>query len=43
MTANYVYRRADLERNHEAYVRDGRIRAARQIESLAREARPVDR
>ncbi len=43
MTANYVYRRADLERNHEAYVRDGRIRAARQIESLAREARPMDR
>ena len=42
MTANYVYRRADLERNHEAYVRDGRIRVARQIESLAREARPMD-
>jgi malonyl-CoA decarboxylase len=34
MTVNYVYRLADLERNHEAYARHGRARAARGIESL---------
>jgi len=38
MTVNYVYRLADLERNHEAYARQGRTRAARQIESLSRDA-----
>jgi len=38
MTVNYVYRLADLERNHEAYAREGRTCAARQIESLSRDA-----
>jgi malonyl-CoA decarboxylase len=43
MTVNYVYRLADLERNHEAYAREGRTRAARRIESLARDARQTVR
>jgi malonyl-CoA decarboxylase len=38
MSVNYVYRLADLERNHEAYTRDGRASAARRVESLSREA-----
>ena len=42
MTVNYVYHLADLERNHEAYAREGRTRAARQIEWLSHEARPID-
>ena len=40
---NYFYRLSDLERNHEAYTRDGEIVAASEIESLAKRkaARPV--
>jgi len=34
LTANYVYRLGDLERNHAAYTRDRRVVAARRIESL---------
>jgi malonyl-CoA decarboxylase len=34
ITVNYVYGLAELERNHEAYSREGRIRAARRIERL---------
>src|SRR6185295_16168986 len=35
LTVNYVYHLADLERNHVAYAREGRTRAARQIEWLS--------
>ena len=38
MTVNYVYALPDLERNHEAYSREGRVNAARRIESLAQTA-----
>jgi malonyl-CoA decarboxylase len=38
MTVNYVYGLADLERNHEAYSREGRINTTRRIDSLSREA-----
>jgi len=37
ITVNYVYDLENLERNHEAYSTEGRVRAARRIESLARE------
>ena len=37
--ANYVYRLADLERNHESYARDYNVIASRQIERLARQSR----
>jgi malonyl-CoA decarboxylase len=37
MTVNYVYRLADLERNHEAYAREGRASATRRTESLLAE------
>jgi malonyl-CoA decarboxylase len=39
MTVNYVYRLADLERNHEAYARRGQARAAPRVESLCRSMR----
>jgi malonyl-CoA decarboxylase len=39
MTVNYVYRLADLERNHEAYARRGQARAARRVESQCRSMR----
>ena len=35
-TANYVYRLADVERNHEAYAKTYTIAASRQFERLAR-------
>jgi malonyl-CoA decarboxylase len=35
MMVNYVYRLADVERNHEAYAKDGEIVAARAVERLA--------
>jgi len=38
MMVNYVYRLDEVERNHEAYARDGRIVAARRFEILARES-----
>lgn len=36
--ANYVYRLADFERNHEAYAREYRIVASREVQRLARES-----
>jgi malonyl-CoA decarboxylase len=38
LMVNYVYRLDEVERNHEAYARDGRIAAARRFEVLARES-----
>jgi malonyl-CoA decarboxylase len=36
VTANYVYKLGELERNHELYVREHKIRASREIEALAK-------
>jgi len=38
MMANYVYRLAEVERNHEAYARDRTVVASRRFEVLARES-----
>jgi malonyl-CoA decarboxylase len=38
LMANYVYRSADMERNHEAYARDYTIIAAHELERLARQS-----
>jgi malonyl-CoA decarboxylase len=38
MTANYVYRLADLERNHEGYAKQFKVSASRKISRLASEA-----
>jgi malonyl-CoA decarboxylase len=37
LTVNYVYRLAEVERNHEAYAKTGKIVTSREIEALARE------
>ncbi len=36
LTANYVYKLSDVERNHELYVGEHKIRASRDIELLAK-------
>lgn len=38
LTANYVYRLADLERNHEGYASQFKVSASRKVERLAAEA-----
>ncbi|HEY4038553.1 MAG TPA: malonyl-CoA decarboxylase [Burkholderiaceae bacterium] len=38
LMVNYVYRLDEVERNHEAFARDGRIAASRRFEILARES-----
>jgi malonyl-CoA decarboxylase len=38
MMVNYVYRLAEVERNHEAYARDRTVVASRRFEMLARES-----
>ncbi|MBV8208515.1 MAG: malonyl-CoA decarboxylase [Burkholderiaceae bacterium] len=38
LMANYVYRLDEVERNHEAYAKEGRIAVARRFEVLARES-----
>ena len=38
LMANYVYRIDEVERNHEAYAKEGRIAVARRFEVLARES-----
>jgi hypothetical protein len=35
LTANYVYRPAEVERNHESYAKTGRIVASHDLEKLA--------
>jgi malonyl-CoA decarboxylase len=35
-SANYVYRLGDVEKNHEQYVREHKVRASREIEALAK-------
>ena len=39
ITANYVYRMADVEENHEAYAKDFKVVASSALERLAREVR----
>lgn len=43
LTANYIYKLADLERNHELYVREHKVRASREIEALAKRFNPPSR
>jgi hypothetical protein len=38
MMVNYVYRLDEVERNHEAYVRDGNIVASRSLQQLAKQS-----
>ena len=40
---NYLYELDEVERNHEAYVNEGRITASRRVETLARAARWPER
>jgi len=42
-SANYVYRLPDVERNHELYVREHKVRASREIEALAKRFTPPAR
>jgi hypothetical protein len=35
--ANYVYRPLQIERNHEAYVKRGRIAASAQVKAMLRD------
>ena len=39
ITANYVYRMADVEQNHEAYAKDFKVMASFSLERLAREVK----
>jgi malonyl-CoA decarboxylase len=43
LTANYVYKLPDVERNHELYVRERKVRASREIEALAKRFVPPAR
>jgi malonyl-CoA decarboxylase len=40
LTANYLYKLPDVERNHELYVREHKVRASREIEALAKRFTP---
>jgi malonyl-CoA decarboxylase len=42
-SVNYVYKLSDVERNHELYVREHKVRASREIEVLARRLAPPAR
>jgi len=43
LTANYVYKLPDVERNHELYVREHKVRASREIEAMAKRFVPPAR
>jgi malonyl-CoA decarboxylase len=43
LTANYVYQVPDVERNHELYVREHKVRASREMAALARRFSPPAR
>lgn len=43
LTANYVYKLGDVERNHELYVREQKVRASREIEALTKRFTPPAR
>ena len=38
LMVNYVYKLADVEANHEAYVKEHRVIASSRLEKLARDA-----
>jgi malonyl-CoA decarboxylase len=38
LMANYVYKIADLERNHELYARSGQVVCSRRVQTLAEQA-----
>jgi len=40
LTVNYLYKLPDVERNHELYVREHKVRASRDIEALAKRFAP---
>ncbi len=40
LTANYIYKPNEVERNHELYVREHKVRASREIEVLAKRFNP---
>jgi malonyl-CoA decarboxylase len=42
-TANYIYKLGDVERSHEMYVREHKVRASRDIEALAKRFLPPTR
>ncbi len=42
-SVNYVYKLPDVERNHELYVREHKVRASREIEALAKRFVPPPR
>jgi malonyl-CoA decarboxylase len=42
-SVNYVYKLSDVERNHELYVREHKVRASREIEALAKRFVPPAR
>ncbi len=41
LMVNYVYRLAEVERNHEAYMKEYKVIASRQIEMLAKQSAPA--
>jgi malonyl-CoA decarboxylase len=43
LTANYIYKLPDVERNHELYVREHKVRTSREIEALAKRFSPPAR
>jgi len=43
LTVNYVYKLPDVERNHELYVREHKVRASREIETLLKRFIPPAR
>jgi len=43
VTANYVYKLGEVERNHELYVREHKVRASREMEALAKRFVPPAR
>lgn len=43
LTVNYVYKLTDVERNHELYVREHKVAASREIETLAKRFLPPAR
>jgi malonyl-CoA decarboxylase len=43
LTANYVYKLTDVERNHELYVREHKVRSSREIELVAKRFIPPAR
>jgi malonyl-CoA decarboxylase len=43
LTANYLYKLPDVERNHELYVREHKVTASREVEALSKRFSPPSR